>query len=286
MEVPLGRWGVQHHSPRDSGGVRPTCTSGNGGCGTSRDPWEAPPLSAASREHLRRQTPVVTYRRERLVNPAFQRGSIAPQRRNHVPGHTGPVWTACLDSRRGRLTMPASPPPPGWSTRGETRPSPRGRGRAPSFPSCETVRETLLSCSTQGIKSGPPGLEAETDGNKSRLDSWRSLISVCTVDSVREPVYKLLRKPHPRSPHLACGHPSTLPALPTPPRLSERLPLRAPEGEMWWRARGHELWESFGIYRGSQQRGEEVTATPNVRATRKSKKREQSRKCDTTKGQQ
>lgn len=51
----------------------------------------------------------------------------APHRaENHVPGHTGAVWTACLDSRRGRLTMPASPPTPGWSTRGETRPSPSG----------------------------------------------------------------------------------------------------------------------------------------------------------------
>ena len=94
---PLGNRGAQHHSPRDSGGVRPTCASGNGGCGTSRGPWEAPPLSAASWEHLRRLTRAVTYRRERLVNPAFQGGSSAPQSRKPR------AWThrCCVDSLPG-----------------------------------------------------------------------------------------------------------------------------------------------------------------------------------------
>ena len=205
--MPLESRGVQHHSPRDSGGVRSTCASGNGGCGTSRDPWEAPPLSAPPWEHLRRLTWAVSYRRERLVNPGFQRGSSAHQGRKPGAWTPWPHVDSLLGHQEGQADHASITTPQGEAPGAKQGLRPRGKGGAPSFPSCGTLSESVIPCNTQGIKSGPPGLEAETAGNKSRWESQRSLISVCIVDSIRKPVYKLLGKPHPRSPHLACGHP-------------------------------------------------------------------------------
>lgn len=284
MEVPLGSWGVQHHSPRDSGGVRPTCASGNGGCGTSRDPWEAPPLSATSREHLRRQTRVVTYRRERLVNPAFQKGSIAPQSRKPR------AWThwSCVDSllglQEGQADHASITTTPRLEYPGGNKafsPGERESAQLPQLRDCQRDNSLLQHPGYQIRPSRTGGRDRREQEQVRFLEVLIFLSALWTLSgSLSISCWGSLTQEAPTWP---VGTPSTLPALPTPPRLSERLPLRAPEGEMW-RARGHELWESFGIYRGSQQRGEEVTATSNVKATRKSKKREQSRKCDTTKG--